>query len=105
MIISEKVPEKRLKELERAEAKLAALEAGGVDSWEWYGESLKDYWAENEREEKIDSLVNDLAEVFGECAYEPSERGAGIAFNEGAYREAIKTIYEANIYFKEGPND
>jgi len=66
----------RLKELERAEAKLNALEAGGVDNWEWYGESLKEYNAENEIEEKRDELLDELETVFGGCAYEPSERGA-----------------------------
>lgn len=37
------VPEKRLRELLKAEARLAALEAGGVDNWEWYSDSLNDY--------------------------------------------------------------
>lgn len=37
-----KISEKRLKELERAAAKLQALENGGVDNWEWYSESLKE---------------------------------------------------------------
>lgn len=31
---------KRLKELEKAEQKLLALEAGGVDNWEWYDEAM-----------------------------------------------------------------
>lgn len=30
---------------------LRALENGGVDNWEWYGESLTDYWAEKEAAE------------------------------------------------------
>lgn len=34
--------------LNRDSRKLAALEAGGVDNWEWYGESLKDFVAEDE---------------------------------------------------------
>ena len=32
-----KINVKRLKQLERAASKLSALEAGGVDNWEWYG--------------------------------------------------------------------
>ena len=67
------ISEKRLKELERAEAKLNALEAGGVDNWEGYGESLQSYHEENELEESRSYLINDLAQIFGECAYEPSE--------------------------------
>lgn len=36
----------RYKELLAAERKLLCLEAGGVDNWEWYSESLQDcgYW-------------------------------------------------------------
>lgn len=32
--------------------KLYHLECGGVDNWEWYGESLKDYFEEEEDEEE-----------------------------------------------------
>lgn len=32
--------------------KLDALEAGGVDNWTWYGESLKGYWEEKEKVEE-----------------------------------------------------
>ena len=37
------IEESRLKELLEIEARLAALEYGGVDNWEWYGESLSHY--------------------------------------------------------------
>ena len=37
------VPEKRLLELLEIEARMAALETGGVDNWEWYGDALCDY--------------------------------------------------------------
>lgn len=42
------ITEQRLAELERSEKKLAALEAGGVDNWEWYSESLSEFYAEEE---------------------------------------------------------
>lgn len=38
-----KINVKELKELLEAEAKLNALECGGVDNWEFYGESFSDY--------------------------------------------------------------
>lgn len=95
------VSAKRLKELERSEAKLNALEAGGVDNWDAYADSLKDYWAENEREEKMDDLVTELSEAFGECAYEPSERGAGIAFNESVEQDVLQMLHKAGVYFKD----
>ena len=34
--------------LKRDSAILAALEAGGVDNWEWYSESLRDFFNEEE---------------------------------------------------------
>lgn len=38
------ISESRLRDLLYAEAKLNALEAGGVDNWEWYGDSINDYF-------------------------------------------------------------
>lgn len=40
----------RIEELERAERKLQALEAGGVDNWEFYGEALSDWHKDNEHD-------------------------------------------------------
>lgn len=39
------ISESRLRDLLHSEAKLNALEAGGVDNWSWYGDSLRDFWA------------------------------------------------------------
>lgn len=46
---------KRYRELLDSEKKLNALEAGGVDNWEWYSESLQEhgYFDEEESEEDI----------------------------------------------------
>ena len=45
------IPKEELIELIEALYKLAALENGGVDNWEWCGESISDfldrYWIEN----------------------------------------------------------
>lgn len=38
------ISSERLDELEDKEARLDALDAGGVDDWEWYGESLTEYF-------------------------------------------------------------
>lgn len=40
------ISEERYSELLDSEKKLNALEAGGVDNWEWYSESLQQagYW-------------------------------------------------------------
>lgn len=41
---------KEYAELKDAAFKLSCLEAGGVDNWEWYNESLEDYYAAQEEE-------------------------------------------------------
>lgn len=79
-------------EIKRRLAKLDALEAGGVDNWEWYDESLKDWFEENELEEKADSLIKSICEALSVGAYEPSERGAGFAFNEESIKDARDLI-------------
>jgi len=98
------INEQRIKELERAEAKLHALEAGGVDNWDFYDESLAEWRGENEHDEKICSLTNDLETVFGECAYEPSEHGAGIAFNKEIASSVFEVLKDHGVIFK-GGND
>ena len=40
------IPIKRYKQLMRAEAKLTALERGGVDNWDWYEASLEDHYVD-----------------------------------------------------------
>lgn len=70
---------KRLRELELAERKLRALEAGGVDNWEWYGESLKEFNKENEIEDIIFRFVESVVEeitVEADVEY-PAGREAG----------------------------
>lgn len=69
------VPKEELIELIEALYKLAALESGGVDNWEWCGESVSDfldrYWIENydalikffnlTTEEKIEEFKDDFS--------------------------------------------
>lgn len=37
------ITKQRFDELRKAEAVLNALEAGGVDNWEWYSKSLEEH--------------------------------------------------------------
>lgn len=89
-----KISEKRLRELEIAEKKLNALEAGGVDNWEWYGEAIEPFIKELEREEKILNLLEDLEVEFLTGAYEPSERGAGFAVRDESRKAAHKLLLD-----------
>lgn len=92
---------KRLKSLERSESKLNALEAGGVDNWDWYDESLKGYYKDNEIEEEREMLFDDLEIAFGEAAYEPSEHGAGVAFRDDVHDEIFEIFNRFGVIFKD----
>lgn len=91
-----KISEKRLKELERAQAKLLALEAGGVDNWEWYGESLKDWFKEGRLEELLDEVVENVHDILVDGAdYDfPAGREAGISISLNSHGEhLVKQVF------------
>ncbi|MCK5616358.1 hypothetical protein KAR91_81605 [Candidatus Pacearchaeota archaeon] len=88
----------RIKELERKEAKLNALEAGGVDNWKWYGEALKEYNNTIRLEKKLEEILEDIEVALLEGAYEPSERGAGYSTTEESRDNAM-------IVLKDGITD
>lgn len=80
------ISEERLKELEDAETKLLALEAGGVDNWEYYDKSLESYYKKKEIEDCFDSLVEDeIYEIITENVEEPAGRGCGYGLRSEAY--------------------
>lgn len=45
------VPTDRFNELLRNERILYALEAAGVDNWEWYGDALEEFWEEEDEDD------------------------------------------------------
>ena len=84
------IDEKELARLKDIEAQWQALEAGGVDNWEFYDDAMAPYWKMKEVEEAYEDLAQDILEVVGEYAYEPSERGAGFA----VYPHGVDTLLE-----------
>ena len=86
------ISKERLKELERMESKLNALESGGVDNWDFYDECLTEYNKEQEMESELDDLMEDVEVAIFEGAYEPSERGAGFAATQEGRDEARDII-------------
>ena len=61
-----KIEQRKLLDLLEAYFKLAALEGGGVDNWEWYGDSLCQYLQEDEmnRPQDDDYDFRDMAENY-----------------------------------------
>ena len=81
--------------------KLTALEEGGVDNWEWYEESLKDYYQRQEEDERREEIENEISEKFEQMIsdlekgiYEPSESGAGACFDEEAVKKAKEAVID-----------
>lgn len=72
-----RISEKELIELLAAYFKLQALEAGGVDNWIWYGESLheeiRNFIEENKLDPDVDWDFEDMAhaelEGYDICYY------------------------------------
>lgn len=61
-----KIEQRKLLVLLEAYFKLAALESGGVDNWEWYGDSLCQYLQEDEMNKTQDEDYDfrDMAENY-----------------------------------------
>lgn len=96
-----KISKRELEELYRSQRKLQALEAGGVDNWEWYDESLKELRKEDEYDELLDQFVDEILQVCseeGDVEY-PAGREAGhsilLGNAEGAVRELLRKFYVA----------
>lgn len=86
------ITKSRLKELEKLEAKMIALEGAGVDNWEGYGIAMEKIEEQEEIDSKIDQAVTKALEVLQESAFEPSERGAGFAATEEAQEEVYDIL-------------
>lgn len=91
-----KISAKRLQQLERSQRILDALEAGGVDNWEWYSESLKDFRKEEELENIIQDYVNEILEVCseeGDVEY-PAGRGCGHSILLGDAKDGVYSLLQ-----------
>lgn len=74
------IEESRLKQLLESEARLDALEWGGVDNWEWYGESLSQYLDEYCEWNGINRARYDFSQLAAEdlsgyMEYKKEEKG------------------------------
>lgn len=74
----------------KAERKLNALEAGGVDNWDNYEDSLTEFFAEAEFEEELEALIEDIVLAASENFDEPAGRGCGASVRA----EGCTAIYE-----------
>lgn len=92
------------KHIERKLSKLEALESGGVDNWEWYSESLKDWFAENEIDEELDSAIEELNGVLSDAEVDfPAgiEAGPNITCDEEELKKVILMFAEKYLRIKQ----
>lgn len=59
-----KISQTELLDLLKAKSILAALEAGGVDNWEWYGESTCNFLDSYKEENTLDLSEEDLEDFY-----------------------------------------
>jgi len=86
------ITKERLEVLEDIELKMNALETGGVDNWEFYGEALDEYNKEKERCKEQEKKFEDICEVLCEGINEPAGSGAGFGFTEEALDNAYRVF-------------
>jgi len=85
------------REIERRLAKLEALEAGGVDNWEFYDKSLEEWNKETLVEDCIDDAIEAIQELLATAEVdEPAGKGAGfsISFDETEMYNILKKLIE-----------
>jgi hypothetical protein len=91
------ITDERLKELERAERMLNALEVGGVDNWDGYDFAMEEIWKENERLERLASIRDRIEEILAEGVHEPAGSVCGFGFAQRASDELFTYLKTLNI--------
>lgn len=89
-----KITPKRLKELQRVEKILRALEGAGVDNWEGYEIAMEDIEKEDERFRLIEETAESIFEAAAEDAdINPAGPGTGVGFGSMA-EDSVHEILE-----------
>lgn len=87
-----KMTKEAYRKMQRRIDKLDALEAGGVDNWEWFDESLKDWRKENEIDELADDFLENMNELTIEADVDfPAGRDAGHSIT--LPQEAVRKLF------------
>ncbi len=101
------ISKERLQELEDMGSKMHALEAGGVDNWNYYDDALEEYRKERdlresreEFREKAEELHEEVEMEIANNQYEPSERGAGTATRDKTQQDVVEMIIDFAIDIK-----
>ena len=86
------ISEDRIRELEKAERKLRALENGGVDNWDGYDFAMEDIHKENAYEEFVDGVVCEILDAISCCIDEPAGSGCAYRVTEKGFNNVADVL-------------
>lgn len=76
----------------KAERRLDALEAGGVDNWDGYEAALAPLVVEEKLEETLTDLASDIETVVCSSIEEPAGRGCGVGLAAAGFDEILELL-------------
>jgi hypothetical protein len=85
----------RIRELERAERVLGALQAGGVDNWDGYDSALRAIRQQDEIEEILEEAIEEAITEMCEGVEEPAGRGCGFGVKSEYIERAGEVLMKA----------
>lgn len=91
----------RIKELEKAESKLLALEAGGVDNWNGYDFAMEDFRKEEKYEELLEEVAGCVVDAISDCIEEPAGRGCGYGIRKQGYINIAEVLKKYSLKEKD----
>ncbi len=74
--------EERIRELEKAERKLRALENAGVDNWDGYDDAMDEIQKAEDYDNYIYEVASKIIDILGENIEEPAGQGCGYGITE-----------------------
>lgn len=90
-----KITPERIRELEKAERKLQALENAGVDNWGGYDFALEEIRKEDEHKEFLEEVVDEIIDAISDCIEEPAGRCEGrVSCGYGITAHGSTNIFE-----------
>lgn len=93
------------KKMMRDISKLNALESGGVENWEWYGESLSGWHKENAIDEFLDEAAVELQDYLVDAEVDqPAGTGCGysVMLSDNRCRDFFEWFIKKYEEVKEG---
>ena len=86
------ITRERLRELEKYERELLALEHAGVDNWEGFDMAMDEIHKEDAFDEALSSVYEEIESIIGEGIEEPAGSGCGYGIRSEVSDLAMETM-------------